>query len=416
MSQWRETTLGELITVKHGWAFKGEHFESEGDEIVLTPGNFPIGGGLQFREGKERYYSGEYPSEFRLAAGDLLVVMTDLKQDAPILGSPAFVPHSPTVLHNQRLGLVKIKDDQEVDRRFLYYVLLSDESRRQLRATATGATVRHTAPNRIYDVKIRLPSQAEQATIGDVLGSLDDLIANNQRRVELLAEMARAIYREWFVHFRYPGHEGVPLVESPQGPIPAGWAVSPLVDIAEITMGQSPRSEFYNLDGIGKPFHQGVADFGRHFPTHRKYCSIDARMARDGDVLVSVRAPVGRINLAHRELVIGRGLAAVRSRTGHPSLLLQTLKEIFDEEDSMGGGTIFNAIGKPEMEGLPTLVPSAPVARAGEDALAPIVGTIRRLTFAMRELTAIRDVLLPRLVSGAVDVSSLDLGMAGATA
>src|SRR5690606_27374033 len=128
MTGWREVELGDLITVKHGYAFKGEHFAADGDEIVLTPGNFPVGGGLQIRPGKERYYVGPYPDEFRLEPGNLLVVMTDLKQDAPILGSPAFVPERPpTLLHNQRLGLVEIRPGAEVDRRYLYYLLLSEE-------------------------------------------------------------------------------------------------------------------------------------------------------------------------------------------------------------------------------------------------------------------------------------------------
>src|SRR3546814_8999475 len=94
-----------------------------------------------------------------------------------------------------------------------------------------------------------------------------------------------------------------------------GWEAVPLVDVALITMGQSPKSEFYNTDGVGTPFHQGVTDFGSHFPTHRKFCTVDGRSAVEGDILVSVRAPVGRLNLADTTLVIGRGIAAIRSRS-----------------------------------------------------------------------------------------------------
>src|SRR5690606_37193884 len=103
-----------------------------------------------------------------------------------------------------------------------------------------------------------------QRAVARVLAHFDDLIENNRRRIELLEEMAQAIYREWFVHFRYPGHEDIPLVDSPLGPIPDGWKVVPLVELANVTMGQSPKSDLYNTDGQGKPFHQGVADFGTH--------------------------------------------------------------------------------------------------------------------------------------------------------
>lgn len=172
MNVWPNMTLGDLIHVKHGFAFKGEFFTSDGDKLVLKPGNFPVGGGIRLRPGKDDYYTGSYPPNFELSPGDLLVVMTDLTQAAPILGSPAFVPDEPVMLHNQRLGLVQIKEGVELDRRFLYYAMLSDTSRSQIRATATGATVRHTAPERIYRVRLGVPPLALQQVLGDVLGSL----------------------------------------------------------------------------------------------------------------------------------------------------------------------------------------------------------------------------------------------------
>lgn len=263
--------------------------------------------------------------------------------------------------------------------------------------------------NQLHTVPIRVPDRSVQDRIASIVESIDDLIENNRRRVEVLEEMARAIYREWFVHFRYPGHEDAPLVDSPLGPIPDGWTVRPLVEVAELTMGQSPKSEFYNTDGVGRPFHQGVADFGRHYPTHRKFCTVESRLAHDGDVLVSVRAPVGRINLADTTLVIGRGLAAVRSSLGQQGFLLATLREVFAEEDSMGGGTIFNAIGKNELEQVPVVQPPDALATMANDRLASVFHLIRSLTFMGRELASLRDLLLPKLVTGQIDVSHLDL-------
>lgn len=410
MSEWPVTTLGDLIHVKHGFAFKGEFFSSDGDKLVLKPGNFPVGGGIRLRPGKDDYYAGQYPPEFELSPGDLLVVMTDLTQAAPILGSPAFVPDVPAMLHNQRLGLVKLKEGVEVDRRFLYYAMLSDTSRSQIRATATGATVRHTAPERIYRVQLGMPPLPTQRTIGDVLGSIDDLIENNRRRVEVLEEMARAIYNEWFVKFRYPGHEVVPLSDSALGPIPEGWEVSTLAAIADITMGQSPKSEFYNDEGIGKPFHQGVTDFGSHLPSTRKWCSADGRSAAAGDILISVRAPVGRINIADVDITIGRGLSAIRAKDGRQALLLGQIREAFSEEDSMGNdGAIFKSLGKTELAAVPVIILSDDVADAANTVLAENGDMIRALTQATKRLASLRDLLLPKLVTGQIDVSALDL-------
>jgi type I restriction enzyme S subunit len=401
--------LGDLIHVKHGFAFKSQHFSTSRTEIVLTPGHFRIGGGLQLRGQREKYYTGVYPPEFKLRSGDLLVVMTDLTQQAPILGSPAVVPSDRSYLHNQRLGLVTIKRPDLLDLRYLYWLLASDETRAQLRATATGATVRHTAPERIYKVVVPLPEMLVQRQIAEILDVMNDLIDNNRRRIALLEEMAQAIYRQWFEHFRYPGHEADELVGSSLGPIPAGWQVEELVDLATIVMGQSPSSEHYNDSGEGLPFHQGVSNFGSNYPKHVLYCRIEGRLAEAGDHLLSVRAPVGRLNRSDQRVVIGRGLASIRSKRGLQSLLGQQLRAVFHDEDLMGGGTIFKAITKRDLERLPIVQPAADTSGLGEAALEPIDCLIRDLTLATRALERLRNLLLPRLVTGVIDVSRLDL-------
>jgi type I restriction enzyme S subunit len=200
------------------------------------------------------------------------------------------------------------------------------------------------------------------------------------------------------------------LVDSPLGLVPNGWDVRPLADVADLVMGQSPPSEHYNLDKIGKPFHQGVGDFGLLFPTNRKYCRVDGRSAMDGDVLISVRAPVGRLNVADGDTVIGRGLAAARSSRGRQALLFRTLKEaVFAEEDSMGSGTIFKAIRKDELEQVRVLCAPPAVEDMAEAILADNLAMIRTLTRKNQLLVAFRDLLLPNLVTGKIPVSKLDL-------
>ena len=337
--------------------------------------------------------------------GDVLVTQRGTVGQVGLI--PVDAPFERYLLSQSQMKLTV--DPARANARFVYYWLRSSEAQDAMVGSTISAGVPHINLATFKGMKLPLPSLPEQERVADVLGSVDDLIENNRRRVEVLEEMARAIYREWFVRFRYPGHEEVPLVDSPLGSIPDGWTVCPLIEIADLTMGQSPKSEFYNSDGVGRPFHQGVADFGRHYPTHRKFCTVDARLAHDGDVLVSVRAPVGRINLADTTLVIGRGLAAVRSTRGQQSFLLATLREVFAEEDSMGGGTIFNAIGKTELQQVQVLQPPDSLATMANDRLESVFQLIRSLTFTGRELAAIRDLLLPRLVTGQIDVSHLDL-------
>ena len=194
-----------------------------------------------------------------------------------------------------------------------------------------------------------LPSSPIQRRIASILSAYDGLIENNTRRIKILEQMAQAIYREWFVEFRAPGVKLRKATSEEQkvtgkDRFPAGWEVTPLSEMCDIVMGQSPKSEFYNEVGEGLPFHQGVTDFGDRFPTDRMYCTVENRVAEAGDILFSVRAPVGRINIATKKIVIGRGVSAIRSKAGNQAFVFQQLIETFHEEDMMGGGTIFKSV------------------------------------------------------------------------
>ena len=408
MADWAQALVGDLCRVRHGYAFKGEYFRADGELIVLTPGNFEAGGGLKERPGKEKFYEGEFDPEYLLAAGSLVMVMTDLKQDAPILGSVARVPCDGRYLHNQRIGLVTELADNVVPD-FLYYVMNSELVRRQLRATATGSTVRHTAPERVHSCEVSLPPFQIQELIAWILGSLDELIRNNRHRIEILEEMARLLYREWFVQYRFPGGDEADLLETENGPVPAGWGWKRLAEACDLTMGQSPKSEFYNDQGDGLPFHQGVTDFGFRYPTHSKWCTVENRVAEADDILVSVRAPVGRINVAPEKMVIGRGLSALRSLDGHQTFLFEQLRHVFAVEDSMGGGTIFKAVTKRDMQDIQLIEPPSDLVHQWSELATPMFDLVRVLTFQNRCLVEARDLLLPRLISGELDVSELDL-------
>ncbi len=249
---WRETTLGAGIHIKHGYAFKSEFFVNSGKYIVLTPGNFYEEGGFRLRAEKDRAYSGSIPENFILSKGDIIIAMTE--QDAGLLGSSALIPENDRFLHNQRLGLIDKIDEELFNKNFLYYLFNTYSIRGQISGSASGTKVRHTSPDKIYRVKIKIPDVTTQQKIADILSKYDDLIENNRRRIELLERSARLLYKEWFVRLRFPGHEHTPIIDG----IPEGWEKVRLKDIADLTMGQSPESEYYNEDRSGLPFHQGV--------------------------------------------------------------------------------------------------------------------------------------------------------------
>jgi type I restriction enzyme, S subunit len=218
--KWDIIQLGEVLDVKHGFAFKSRNFASSGELILLSPGNCQESGGLKLKGEKEKYYVGEFPPEFLLAEGDMLVVMTDLINTAPILGGSFIIPESNRFLHNQRLGLVQVTDEARIDKTFLYYLLNTYVYRAQVRGSASGATVRHTSPGRIMGCKLRVPREVGyQHKIGAILSAYDDLIENNRRRMAGLEEAARQLYREWFVRLRFPGHEHTRI----DAGVPKGW-------------------------------------------------------------------------------------------------------------------------------------------------------------------------------------------------
>jgi type I restriction enzyme S subunit len=301
--------------------------------------------------------------------------------------------------------------DGPIDPHFLHYYLNQQQVIRWIYNQAVGATMPNLNTSILRSVPIEYPPVLIQRKISGILSAYDDLIENNLRRIKILEEMAQSLYREWFVKFRFPGHEKVRMVDSPPCKIPEKWGIARLASVCKILMGQSPKSEFYNEQGDGLPFHQGVTHFGERFPTNRIYCTEMNRIAEAGDILFSVRAPVGRINIAETRLIIGRGLAAIRSRSGDQWFTFRQLKERFKDEDTMGGGTIFKAVTKQDMEGIEFLKPAADVISTFERRCDPLEKEIGNLTQKNRVLRRTRDLLLPKLISGKVDVSELGIAV-----
>ena len=239
-----------------------------------------------------------------------------------------------------------------------------------------------------------------QCSITSILSAYDDLIENNRRRIQLLEQAARLLYKEWFVHLRFPGHEHTQIIDG----VPEGWEKKPLSEIADITMGQSPKSIYYNEEGNGLPFHQGVTNFGARFPSHETYCNVQSRIAEPGDILFSVRAPVGRINIPPDKIVIGRGLSAIRSIRDQQNYLFYALKSHFFKEDLIGGGAIFAAITKKDLYGVELMQPTGRIAVMFTGHVLPIDLQIANLQQTIDRLVKARDLLLPKLMNGEVAV------------
>lgn len=241
-----------------------------------------------------------------------------------------------------------------------------------------------------------------QQKIASILSSYDRLIENNTRRIRLLEQMAENLYKEWFVRFRFPEHEKVEMVNG----LPEGWIKEELSNIADVCMGSSPKSEYYNEEKKGLPFHQGVGSFGERFVLDNTYSTSYSQIAEPMSILFSVRAPVGRLNYTRNRIVIGRGIAAINHKEGMQSLLFYTLKTKFFKEDIIGNGAIFSSITKKELLKLKLIVPNKELRVVFNNKINKIDREIDILYKQNQLLTRQRDLLLPRLMSGKLEVKS----------
>jgi len=296
------------------------------------------------------------------------------------------------------------KDRKRTDSQFLYYVLSSDSFIESTVTASKGTKMPRGDKDAMRRYEFAFPPLPIQRRIAGILSAYDELIENSQRRIKILESMARALYREWFVNFRFPGYESIPRVPSPLGEIPQGWEVKKLKDVCFLTMGQSPKSEFYNEVGDGIAFHQGVTDFGDRFPSDRLFCTADGRIAEAGDILFSVRAPVGRMNIANKKIILGRGLSAIRHNDGYQAFLWEQLRNRFTKEDMMGNGAIFASVTKDDMQGIKLVCPPSSVVEVVTKHFEPLHLEIAALSQQIQNLRRTRDLLLPRLLSEQIDV------------
>ena len=300
--------------------------------------------------------------------------------------------------------------------RYLFFVISHQVN--HLKELSVGSATKFLTKTILNNLPVALPRLEEQERIAELLGALDDRITLLRETNATLEAIAQALFKSWFVDFdpvrakqegRAP--EGMSdataalfpdgFEESELGLVPRGWRYSTVGESFILTMGQSPPGDTYNETRDGLPFYQGRTDFGFRFPSQRVYCSAPTRIAEPGDTLVSVRAPVGDVNMALEKCCLGRGVAGLRHIRGCNSFAFYTLKglrarfDLFDSE-----GTVFGSINKKDFRGLPVLSPSDDVLFAFDDIVTPIDRRVIENEEQMRTLSALRDTLLPRLISG----------------
>ena len=280
-----------------------------------------------------------------------------------------------------------------VDKSFLYYVLANDDFFKYSMATSKGTKMPRGDKTAIMNYEVSLFDLNTQKKIASILKALDEKIELNNAINNNLEQQAQAIYQQMFIDNAS-----------------SEWTEGTLSDIADITMGQSPSGSSYNEDGNGTIFFQGRAEFGYRFPTIRLYTTEPKRIACANDTLMSVRAPVGDLNVAHTDCCIGRGLAAIHSKNNHQSFILYTMLSLKKQLDVFNGeGTVFGSINRNSLNEMPILIPSSEKLDEFEILVAPMDAAIRNNYDEIFRLEQLRDSLLPKLMSGELDVSDINL-------
>ncbi|GHU55348.1 hypothetical protein FACS189442_2810 [Spirochaetia bacterium] len=303
-------------------------------------------------------------------------------------------------------GFTTITSSQKVDSGFIYYYLTQNEIVTNLQNIAEQSVSAYPSirPSDIEDLQLVLPPLPIQRSIAATLSCLDDKIELNNRINANLEAQAQAIFKSWFMDFE-PFQDGE-FIDSELGKIPKGWEVGTLGDMATITMGQSPDGESYNRTGEGLVFYQGRTDFGWRYPTIRLFTTEPKRLAKKGDILLSVRAPVGDLNIAKEDCCIGRGLAAINSKK--QSFIFYAMLSLKNQFDMFNGeGTVFGCINKDDLYGMKIIIPPENTIFEFENTCLLIDNDIFTNCQQNIALAAIHDTLLPRLMSGEIGVGDL---------
>ena len=395
--------LKEYCTVISGYAFKSKDL-SEGTDIpVIKIGNISNGGNIVI-DNSTQYVKKEFlaiDEKYHIKNGDILISLTGSHMNQPnsMVGRCCRNLDNTVYLLNQRAG--KIIPKKTIVRDFLYYVFRLQSIQYAIANRAYGgANQVNVSPKDVMGIKFNIPDIAVQKKIAKVFVAYDSLIENNKKRIRLLEQMAESLYKEWFVRFRFPGYEDVEF----ENGFPKDWKIERLSDIADIIMGQSPESENYNTNCKGLPFHQGVGSYGDFYLIDDVYSTKGNRIAEANSIIFSVRAPVGRINITLNKIILGRGVAGINSILGYNAYLLWMLKNQFQQEDIIGNGSIFASVTKKELFGFKILMPNENLMQKFDSIASGIESEMRKISLINSNLKKQRDMLLPRLMSGKLEV------------
>lgn len=400
---WNTGRLGDVCRIVPGYAFKSSDWQSDGIPVVKIKnitGNNSVD--LATTDCVAQNLLTPKLQKYVIVDGDILVAMT-----GATAGKVGRVRTNQMLLLNQRVAKIA---PVEADPNFIWAVVSSQEYQEKFFYLADGAAQPNMSGSQIEGVEIPLPPLPIQRRIAGILSAYDELIENSQRRIKILESMARGLYREWFVHFRFPGHESVPRVKSPLGEIPKGWEVKSVKDVSTVTYGFPFASKKFNTDGIGtaviriRDIPDGSTNTFTDEAAEQKY------HIKNGDILVGMDGDFHMCIWSSGHAFQNQRVAKFESNgeIGNYHLFLALELPIQNLNKSIVGTTVAH-LGDMHIKTIQIAWPPAKVLTMAREILEPISERIIMLKQQIQNLRRTRDLLLPRLLSGQIDVEAIGL-------
>lgn len=394
MNNWKKCKLGDIIDVKHGYAFKGHGITSkDNNKILVTPGNFNIGGG--FKMDKCKYFEGNFPESYILKHNDIVLTMTDLSVDSDTLGYSAKIPNikNKIFLHNQRIGLV-IFNDNCVDRDFIYWLTRSPEYHNYIVCSSTGTSIRHTSPRLIKEFVFELPPLEEQRQIAAILSSIDDKIELLHEQNKTLEELAQTLFRHYFI----------------ENPNPS-WQEKPLSEIAKFLNGLAcqkyPPKNFLDKLPVLKIKELSDGAIGKN-PDYASSEIADDYIVNSGDVIFSWSATLMVKIWGGEKSVLNQHLFKVSSDK-YPKWFFYYWTKYHLREFitiSQAHATTMGHIKRKDLDNAMCKIPKDEYLKKCDLEISPKIQKIENNLNQIRTLENMRDILLPKLLNGEIKINN----------
>ncbi len=405
--EWKEVRLGDVCNIITGFPFPGKKYSKEGIRVVRGD-NVTIGN-LRWDTEKDKRWNEPFDKTeyYSLQANDIVIGMDGSRvgknkarikeEDLPLLLA-------------QRVACVRHNELAEQD--YLYYNIFSKKFIDYVNSIHTGSAIPHISQKQIEDYKILLPNLETQRRIASILSSLDRKIELNDKINADLEEMAQAIFKNWFVDFE-PFKDGK-FVDSELGMIPEGWKVGRLDEIADVVGGSTPskaKPEYYTQKGIAWLTPKDLSNHPAVYTsrgvidiTEEGYNSTSTKLMPKGTILFTSRAPIGYISIAQNDICTNQGFKSLVPKKAGTCFLYCFLKYVTPEIENKSTGSTFKEASGSLMKSLQVIMPEQKVFEDFETIVSPLFARIESLEKENSRLSLLRDTLLPRLMSGELEV------------